>query len=521
MSKHNFIHKALLLIACLMPHFAVWGQDSGSEFWKGDIKYRVLQNEQEVEVIGLNYRYGVYEIQIPSIVTVPATDWNNKTFTVTTIGDKAFRYCEGLISIHLPNSVTTIENNAFYSCSGLTSITVDSENTNYSSSNGVLFDKAQQLLIKCPEGKYGLYQIPNSVTTIGDSAFWSCDRLTSVNLPNSVTTIGNGAFNECYGLTSINLSNSVTRIGDEAFRSCRGLESIHIPNSVTTIGDNAFYRCERLNNITVDSENTNYSSSDGVLFDKAQQLLMLCPEGKNGVYQIPNSVTTIGDGAFSDCSGLESIHIPNSVTTIENRAFLGCSRLESIHIPNSVTTIGNRVFSYCYGLESIYIPNSVTTIGDYAFYYCIGLKSVNLPNSVTTIGDYAFLRCEGLTSIHIPNSVTMIGSCIFKGCSGLETLYFHSINPPTITDKYFGEFFTPQTIYVPQEAVATYQATEPYNRYNIQGMDESTGIGEVETPEAPPSGNIYDFNGRLVRTDGNLQALPKGIYILNGKKVVR
>ena len=85
----------------------------------------------------------------------------------------------------------------------------------------------------------------------------------------------------------------------------------------------------------------------------------------------------------------------------------------------------------------------------------------------------------------------------------------------------WGELFNPQTIYVPQEAVATYKATEPYSQYNIQGMDETTGIGEVETTEAPQSGNIYDLNGRLVRTDGNLQALPKGIYILNGKKVGR
>ncbi|MFR1987638.1 MAG: leucine-rich repeat domain-containing protein [Prevotellamassilia sp.] len=187
----------------------------------------------------------------------------------------------------------------------------------------------------------------------------------------------------------------------------------------------------------------------------------------------------------------------------------------------SVTTIEIDAFRDCSGLTEINIPNSVTTIGSCAFAGCSGLNTINIPNSVTTIESNAFNDCSGLTSINIPNSVTFIGSSAFYGCSGLKTLYFHSINPPTIHQNYFGYDFHPQTFYVPQEAVATYQATVPYNQYDIRGMDEPAGIGEVETTEAPQSGNIYDLNGRLVRTDGNLQALPKGIYILNVKKMVR
>lgn len=187
----------------------------------------------------------------------------------------------------------------------------------------------------------------------------------------------------------------------------------------------------------------------------------------------------------------------------------------------TVTTIGEVAFAYCSGLRAINIPNSVTTIESEAFCGCSGLTSINIPNSVTTIEYQTFSGCSGLTAINIPNSITTIGNDAFTLCNRLKTLYFHSINPPTVTGDDLGYDFHPETIYVPQEAVATYQTTEPYYRYNIQGMDETAGIGEVETTEAPQSGNIYDLNGRLVRTDGNLQALPKGIYILNVKKMVR
>ena len=383
-----------------------------------------------------------------------------------------------------------------------------------------------------------------TVTTIGNYAFYGRSGLTEINIPNSVTTIESEAFRDCSGLRAINIPNSVTTIGKGAFACCSGLTAINIPNSVTTIGEAAFYGCSGLTALTVNADNAHFSSSEGVLLDKSQQKLIQCPAGKKGEYKIPNSVTKIGEYAFGGCSGLTDINIPNSVTTIGEYAFIGCSGLTdinipnsvttigeyafgdcsgltAINIPNSVTTIGNRAFSFCGRLTSINIGNSVTSIGNEAFYYCRELTSINIPNSVTTIGNAAFYYCSGLTSINIPNSVTTIGNEAFYNCSGLETLYFHSINPPTTTRDCFEGCYNIQTIYVPQEAVATYQATEPYNEYNIQGMDETTGIGEVETTEMPQSDNIYDLNGRLVRTDGNLQALPKGIYILNGKKVVR
>ena len=207
--------------------------------------------------------------------------------------------------------------------------------------------------------------IPDSVTTIGDNAFYNCTKLTSVTIPDSVTTIGASAFNKCTSLTSVTIPDSVTTIGAHAFNFCTALTSVTIPDSVTTIGNSAFYNCESLTSVT-----------------------------------IPDSVTTIGDRAFYSCESLTSVTIPDSVTTIGNSAFAFCFSLTSVTIPDSVTTIGDRAFSYCEALTSVTIPDSVTSIGAYAFFVCYNLTSVTIPDSVTTIGGYAFYECISLTSVY-------------------------------------------------------------------------------------------------------------------------
>ena len=227
-----------------------------------------------------------------------------------------------------------------------------------------------------------------TVTSIGVRAFMNCSDLTSVTIPNSVTSIGDYAFCGC-GLTSVTIPNSVTSIGEYAFCGCR-LTSVTIPNSVTFIGDKAF-DCSRLENINVDSENDNFSSLDGILYNKDVTNLICCPTAKTSV-TIPNSVTSIGDYAFN-CCDLTSVTIPNSVTSIGASAFYACRSLTSVTIPNSVTSIENSTFRNCSDLTSVTIPNSVTSIGASAFYECRSLTSVTIPNSVTSIGYNAFWLC--------------------------------------------------------------------------------------------------------------------------------
>ena len=316
-------------------------------------------------------------------ITIPDTIDGKK---VTSIGNYVFENCIGLESITIPENITNIEHMAFHYCTNLESINVDVNNNIYSSIDGVLFNKEQDKIIFFPYNKSDSYEIPDSVTSIGDMAFYGCHNLTNIIIPDSITSIGNWAFKNCSSLTNITIPNSVTSIGERAFSECANFTSITIPDSVTSIGEGAFSSCS-LTSIT-----------------------------------IPDSVTSISNETFSNCYKLTDIIIPNSVTSIGNRAFYACDNLTNITIPNSVTSIGFGAFRYCIRLANITISNSVTSIYLETFYSCSSLTSIIIPDSVTSIGNKAFYGCTNLTSITIPKSVTSIGDYTFTDCNNL-TIY--------------------------------------------------------------------------------------------------
>ena len=366
--------------------------------------------------------------------------------SVTKIGWYAFSGCTGLTDITIPDSVTKIGVSAFLGCTGLTGITIPDSVTEI---GGHAFSDCT--------GLTGI-TIPNSVTRIEEEAFSGCTGLTDIAIPDSVTEIERSAFDGCTGLTDITIPDSVTEIGWFAFSHCTGLTRITIPSSVTEIEVSTFSGCTELTAINVTYNNPCYSSIDGVLFKKEKTVIILYPAGRAGAYAIPDSVTRIGEDAFSGCTGLTDITIPDSVTVIGEDAFYDCTGLTDITIPDSVTEIGEGAFSRCTGLTGITIPDSVTHIRGFAFSHCTGLTSLTIPDSVTKIGEDAFSGCTGLTSIMIPDSVTRIGWDAFAGCTGLTVITI----PDSVTGIGTGAFWgcTGLTIYGQKGSYAETYAKE-------------------------------------------------------------
>ena len=348
--------------------------------------------------------------------------------------------------------------------------------------------------------------IGESVTSIGSYAFNGCSSLTSVTIPESVTSIGFAAFRDCSSLTSVTIPESVTSIGSRTFEGCSSLtktnytgdiagwcnikfgnwsanpmcyshnfyindqeiKDLVIPNSVTSIGDYAFEDCSSLTSVTIPNSVTSIGEST---FEGCSSLTSVT---------IPNSVTSIGGAAFYGCSSLSSITIPNSVTSIESYAFYECSSLTSVTIPNSVTWIGHDAFRDCSSLTSVTIPESVTGIEEDAFYGCSSLTSVTIPNSVKTIGTSAFEGCARLGKISLGTGLEEIAANAFAGCTRLYDIYVYATYPPFAEESSFANYNV--YVYIPCEYQRDYILDVVWGEFKF--------IECIDFEEATTDGNV-------------------------------
>lgn len=419
-------------------------KDAGESYTSGDFEYTILDDGTaeitgytgEATVLDIPSELDGYDIvKICSRAFSNCTSLNSITISngVKEISYSAFKNCIGLDSVTIPESMTFIDYSAFENCDSLTNITVDEGNLDYCSIDGVLFDKDVSELICYPKNKSDLsYEIPHSVTSICNEAFYHCGNLISIIIPDNVIKIGSSAFSECENLSSVTIKEGVTTIGHGAFHNCSNLEEITIPDSVREIyawGDSAF----EVGLYSLEYSRVFYGTKwynnqpDGVVYAGK---VAYCYKGEmpeNTEIALKPGTVAIADNAFALQKNLISIDIPDGVTTIGGSAFTSCEKLNDISLPDSVTKIrknaqtmgyafkgtgwyenqpdglvyiGDILFTYKgENLEDtdLVIKNGIKTIADGAFYFCdnfFNIKSVTIPASVKTIGDYAIVNPE-------------------------------------------------------------------------------------------------------------------------------
>lgn len=403
---------------------------------------------------------------------------------VAIIADQAFSY-SSMTSVTLPASVTNIAFDAFLDCNSLTAIMVATNNPDFSSAAGVLFNQDETTLIGFPEGKAGSYAVPDSVTNIGIYAFYDSTNLTSVALSSNVSIIENYAFYDCPGLTTITVNTNNPDYSSVAgvlfdksqdtliqYPAGNAATSYIMPDAVTNIGMEAFYGCPNLVSVTM---GTNVAIVGGAAFEYCPALASI---------SLPNSVTVISGDAFAECSGLTNITIGTGVTNIQYQAFLGCPSVTAIvvaagnpafssvdgvlfnknqtalflypagssaisyAIPESVTNIVAYAFMDSINLSGLFLGTNVQSIGDSAFEDCFSLNSMTIPNSVTNLGFSVFYNDFNLTNVVIGSGLTSIGFQVFSYCVNLTGVYFTS-NAPAMNSDVFDDDNAAVAYYLP------------------------------------------------------------------------
>ena len=512
---------------------------------------------------------------------------------VTGIKEGAFTLCYNIISIDIPDSIEEVSEYSFPRYASFEEINVDENNKFYSSEDGVLYDKDLNEMLVFPNGKRSA-EIPDSVNSLGDRAFqyctmlesvtlpkeldaledyafMNCERLKKIEIPDKVSSISSYAFNDCTALeeikvgeenddyttvngvlydknietliccpatkSSLSIPDSVIFIENFAVENCKGIKSITIPENVTYVGDGAFRGCNSLTEFRVVDTNSDFSSVDGVLYNKDVTEIISCPGGKTSL-ELPDSVTDIGPCAFDRCAKLKTVVIPKGVKSLRQNMFFECSSLTeiivhsdhkeytayngalydkdkeklilcpcgktSIELPDSCRSIDDEIFDYDLALkeikvgsknksyssvdgvlydkdektllrcpvqkESAAISTKAKTISEHSFEGCSKLKSIKIPEGVTSIENGGFSECESLTSVEIPKSMEYISDTAFVSCPSLSDIFYQGTQEEW-NDLFGGEY---------GDAVVTQYAT-------VHFAKETSKEPESKAPSSEPS----------------------------------
>ena len=441
---HVLLTAVLLLLGTLFMGIRVYAEENGSQTkTEGDFEYELLENG----TAGITrYNGSTAYLTIPSELG---------EYEVTSIGRFAFTGCDSLRMITIPDTVQTITSNPFAGCSRLHTIRLAGNSKYLEVKDGLLYHKKEKRLICCPSDMRapGTVEVAENTKSIGDLAFYQCERITGISLPESVESIGTSSFKRCGKLEMINFPENLRSIGSsafeacdslsgadlpegletleaDAFRSCTGLQYVRIPDSLVNIEGNPFADCVSLTEIRVSEEHPVFSAPNRALLNKENAALVCYPAGLPDVeWQLPGEVQVIGAYAFFNCRNLVHVFMEEGLTEIQDSAFAGCSALESVDLPAGIRSVGSFAFEFCEHLNRVGLPEGLESIGSDAFSLCGRLTEVDLPEGLLSLGNDAFAFCNSLQRISIPDSLTEMDTNPFTYCRSLKEIEISPEHP--------------------------------------------------------------------------------------------
>lgn len=426
-------------------------------------------------------------------------------YIVTSLRDCLFTFKDHIESITLPNTLTTIGYTAFAGCTSLTSIA-----------------------------------IPDSVTVIGGYAFQNCTSLSFVKLSNNMTELKMNTFQHCLSLKSIELPNSITNIESDAFYNCTSLETVKLPSKLRSIGNQCFLHCQALK--TVDFQDTLLSKICGTAFEDCRSLeeaifpntltdiegmaFLNCSSLKKVV--IPENLSKIGGSVFAECSSLTDLTLKEGLRFLGNNMFSGCTSLDNVFIPKTITNIEDNVFNNCISLKHVTLEDGFQSLGYGMFYKCINLSNITIPESVEYIGNRTFEYCNSLKNIDLPESVEYIGFNAFSECNSLETINIPN-NLKKIENRIFYNCTSLDDITIPENVesigVEAFYNCSSLSSINIPNNVTSIGeeafagcasLAEVEVPSSVTEMGDGVFEGctslKNIKLDAGLKSIGSNMF---------